>query len=517
MAEVTISHGRIAGSEAEGVYSFKGIPFAAPISGENRWRNPRPREPWSGVRDATEFGEICPQQPSPIMWLSGSAGKKFLQTIDVPGTHGDDCLNLNVWTPTLDPQARLPVMVWIHGGAFVSGSGSHPIYHGHNLAKKEVVIVSVNYRLGLMGSFVAPGMFEDDFCGPNRGFEDQLAGLRWVQENVAQFGGDPGNVTIFGESAGGQSIAVLLASPAAQGLYHRAIAQSGTPEICGSIKGHEQYSRDLLDALKIKHGDREAISALSGADTVKIMGKARKLLARKDAEERYGDLVIHGNIGCVHGTDFMPVHLLDSLKQGVAKDKDLMIGSVLEDGRLFQLAMPGPEWFSAWATMGLFKNLIIPRQKVKQVFESYKRAMPGAKGSYVRGQIITDALFRRGTVRAAEIHAETAPGRTYLYQFNWSSPVKGIGAVHGMEIPFCNLNLEAFEKCIGDPEPLREMADMVSDAWVSFARTGKPSASMPDWAPFDPERRATMVFDTKTELQNDVDRHLRDIWYGEAN
>lgn len=512
--EVTIAQGKLAGTELDGIFSFKGIPFAAPISGENRWLPPQPVISWSGVRDATAFGHICPQTPSPPMWMSGAAGKKYLQLIQTDGTPGDECLNLNVWTPNLDPEAKLPVMVWIHGGSFMTGAGSMEIYQGANLAKKNVVMVSINYRLGLMGSFVAHGMFDDAFCGPNRGFEDQLAALRWVQENITQFGGDADNVTIFGESAGGQSIAVLVASPKSKGLFHRAIAQSGTPELCGAVHDHKHFSVDLLEAIGIAPGDRSALSAMSGADTVKAIGVGGKLLAHKDAAAKYGDLVNHGNIGAVHGTDFMPLPLLESIESGGASDIDLMIGSVLEDGRLFQLVMPGPEFISSRIALGFFKNLLQPRGEAKQVFEAYKKVMPGKSGADVRGQILTDAVFRRGSVRAAELHAQNAPGRTYLYQFNWSSPVPGIGAIHGLDIPFANLNLEAFQTGLGDLGAVRGLADRMSDAWVSFARTGKPEADMPDWPAFDADTRATMIFDTQIELQHDVDRHIRDIWYG---
>ncbi|BFM17989.1 para-nitrobenzyl esterase [Maricurvus nonylphenolicus] len=514
MNTVTISHGKLAGSEVDGINSFKGIPYAAPISGENRWLPPKPPESWSGTRDATQYGNVVPQQPSPPMWIAGPAGKKFLEVIDVTGPQGDDCLNLNVWSPSLDTDAKLPVMFYIHGGAYVAGANSLPIYEGKNLAKKGVVVVSINYRFALQGFFVAPGMFDDDFCGPNRGFEDTLAGLRWVQENIRQFGGDPDNVTIFGESAGGQSIVVMVASPASKGLFKRAIAQSGTPEFCAPVSDHQHFAPDLLKAIGIKPGDRAAISALTGKDTVKAMTAARKLLARKDAEERYGSLVINSNYGCVSGTEFMPVHLLDSIQQGTAKDIDLMIGTVAEDGRLFPLTMPGPEAFAAWYCMPMFKHLMLPRKEHKLVFERYKKAMPGVPNKYVRGQILTDCMFRRGTVRAAEMHAEASPGKTWLYQFNWSSPVAGIGSMHGIDIALCFNNLEAFELILGDLEPIRNLADTVSDVWVNFAKTGKPTANIPEWKPFDAEQRATMIFDDKIELHNDVDRHLREIWYG---
>ncbi len=516
MNEVTVAQGALAGTLADGVHAFKGIPYAAPVAGENRWLPPQPPDAWSGVRDARRCGNICTQEPPPNKWLAGRAGKVFMETLWVTEPHGDDCLNLNIWTPSLDPDAKLPVMFWIHGGAFTTGSGSLPIYDGGNLAKKGVVVVSINYRLGLMGSFVAPGMFEDDFCGPNRGFLDQAAALRWVQENIRAFGGDPGNVTIFGESAGGQSIAVLLASPATKGLFTRAIAQSGTPEIGSPVADHRQFAVDLLRAMGIAPGDRAALSALSGKDTAQAMRTARKMLAKGD-ESKYGKLMNNGNIGCVYGDVFMPHSILDSLQQGTAKDIDLMIGTVREDGRLFPLVMPGPESFAAWLCMGYFKGLMLPRNKPDQVFAGYRNVIPGAAKSAVRSQIITDCMFRRGSVRAAELHAQSSGGRTYLYQFNWASPVYGgaIGAMHGIDVPFVNQNLEAFARLLGDIEALRELADTVSDAWVNFARGGIPVAvGMPEWQPFDAEQRATMVFDTRIELQHDVDRAMREIWYG---
>ena len=516
MTKVTVSRGVLAGSEADGIYAFKGIPYAAPVSGENRWLPPVEPEPWHGVRDAARFGNICTQEPPPNKWLAGKAGRLFIETLWETEAAGDDCLNLNVWTPSLDPDAKLPVMFWIHGGAFTTGSGSLPAYDGTNLAKKQVVVVSINYRLGLMGSFVAPGMFDDEFCGANRGFLDQAAALRWVQENIRGFGGDPDNVTVFGESAGGQSVAVLLASPATKGLFKRAVAQSGTPELGSPVSDHERFAVDLQKAMGIEPGDRAGLSRLSAKDTVDAMRAARKLLAR-GAADRYGALLANGNLGCTYGDDFMPLSILDSLQQGGGRDVDLMIGTVLEDGRLFPLVIPGPESLASWLCMRYFKRLMIPANEPDLVFERYRSAMPGASKPAIRGQVLTDCIFRRGTVRAAELHAGANPGHTYLYQFNWYSPVLGgaIGAMHAIEVPFVNRNLEAFAPLLGDLEPLRELADTVSDTWVNFAKHGKPSASnMPEWQPFDAAQRATMVFDTSVELRYDVDRALRDVWYG---
>ncbi|NND55703.1 MAG: carboxylesterase/lipase family protein, partial [Xanthomonadales bacterium] len=320
------------------------------------------------------------------------------------------------------------------------------------------------------------------------------------------------NVTIFGESAGGQSISVLHASPATRGLFKRAIAQSGTPEFGSPVADHEHFATDLLNKLGIKPGDREAITRLSAQDTVDAMPIARKLLA-KGSDDRYGELMTHGNIGCVYGDNFMPLSILDSLQQGNGHDVDLIIGTVLEDGRLFPLVMPGPESFSSWLCIKLFKGIIKPKNEPELVFKRYKHIMPGASNKVIRGQILTDSMFRRGTVKAAEAHT----GTTYLYQFNWSSPVLhgAIGAIHGIDVPFTNGNLEAFAPLLGDLELVRELADTVSEAWVNFAKHGIPSSSnMPTWTPFDNKQRATMVFDSSIELQYDIDSEMRNIWDG---
>jgi carboxylesterase type B len=390
------------------------------------------------------------------------------------------------------------------------------VYDGSKLAQKEVVVVSINYRLGMMGSFIAPGLYDDDFCVPNRGFLDQVAGLRWVKGNIRNFGGNPDNVTIFGESAGGQSVAVLLASPTTRGMFQRAIAQSGTPEIGVPVSDHKRFAIDLLDSMGVEKGSRAALSGLSAKDTVDAAKIAMKLIS-KASEEKYGDVAIFGNLGCIYGDDFLPLSILESLKKGQWKDVDLMIGTVLEDGRLFPLIMPGPESYVSWMIMRYFKGMFKPKNEPRLVFDRYKEVMPGASSTAIRVQIVTDCLFRRGSVKAAEAHSAANPGRTYLYQFNWSSPVLNgaIGAVHGIDLPFTNQNLEACSRLLGSIEPLREMADAVSDAWVNFAKTGRPSSTnLPEWEPFEREKRATMVFNTASEVRYDVDKEIREIWDG---
>ncbi len=518
MAVVEVADGKLKGSESDGVHSFKGIPFAAAVAGVNRWLPPRPPRSWSGERDATRFGRTCVQQKPPNKWLTNRSGRRFIEFIHEDEPAGDDCLNLNVWTPTLDTGAKLPVMVWIHGGAFLSGSGSMTPYDGTRLAQKEVVVVSVNYRLGLMGFFSAPGLFGGDFCVPNRGFMDQVASLRWVQENISAFGGAADNVTIFGESAGGQSVAVLLASPASRGLFRRAIVQSGMPELGVPLSHYERFAGDLLNAMGIESGDRTALSKLSARQTIDAVRKANRLLAQGSGKQ-YGKIRVYGFYGGVYETEFLPHSVLESIGKGAAGDIDLMIGTMRQDGRLFSLVFPGPEGFSGWLCMRLFKGMLEPRNDIKGVMDRYQQVMPGASKNAVREQIITDSVFRRGSVRAAEAHAASNPGRTFLYQFNWASPLfnGGLGAMHALDIPFVMRNLEPFASILGDVEPLKALSEAVSDAWVTFARTGTPSSpDLPEWQPFDTAKRATMVFNTESEIQYDVDSAMRKLWKNQA-
>jgi carboxylesterase type B len=512
MAVVSIKQGQLEGSAAAGIHAFKGIPFAASTAGLNRWRPPQPAPGWEGVRPATRFGATCAQGGMPARALMGKAGRQYLDLILPDEPRGDDCLNLNVFTPSVDPDARLPVMYWIHGGALLYGSGSQAIYDGTPLARKGVVVVTVNYRLGLIGFLAGDSHFEGDVCAGNRGFMDQVAGLEWVQENIRAFGGDPSNVTIFGESAGGTSVAVLLASPRSEGLFQRAILQSGGDRQSQATEDHQNYAAAVLDALGVARGDADALARVP---VESLLGNLANKVFRK-SRDQLGEMGKTGSaITGTHGTDFMPHAVVDALANGSASDVDLMIGTNKDEGRLFSLILPGPRWLASRSFSRLTGSIIGDRAAQKEVLRRYRAALPGESGTRVHEQLTTDLTFRRGCTRIAEAHAQKRPGHTFMYEFHWESPVLNgaFGAVHALEIPFAFDNLERAPELVGSKEGAQPLADSMSDAWVSFARDGTPAArELPDWPAFDAGERATMVFDRECRLEKDPGAEIRAIW-----
>ena len=511
VTKLTVEQGMLQGVEREGVYTYKNIPYAASISGENRWRPPQPPARWTGVRDASEAGSICAQPDISVpAWLCGRAGAALTSKISLTGPFGDDCLNLNVWTPSPDPDAKLPVMFWIHGGGFMQGSGTIPLYDGAELAKKGVVVVTINYRLGLAGVLAAPDYFDGDFATPNRGFLDQVKALHWVKQNIRQFGGDPDKITIFGESAGGLGVSVLLASPATKGLFQRAILMSGAPESGASLADHQMLAADFLKKVGIKKGDAAALSQVFPQQLVKWYDIADKIA--RGAGGQYGNLS-KGLGGAPNAlqTDFQPVPILDALANGQAKDIDLMLGTTKDEARFFSLILPGPVRLSSRLCLKWLGSFAGPNKSAKQLVKEYSMLMPEASRHLIREQVITDIVFRRGTVRAACAHARTNPGRTFLYQLEWPSPA--LDAFHGVELGMVFQTLEEFEELYGDIEDVRRFSSQVSDAWVNFAKYGTPSApGLPVWEAFEEEKRASMVLNTRSEIQYSTDREKENVW-----
>src|SRR5271168_2718782 len=325
--------GHLAGMRKGAVVSFKGIPFARPPIGSLRWRLPEPADAWAGVRDATVFGPTCPQAPTQLESLMGLA---------VGEQQSEDCLYLNVWTPASD-DARRPVMVWIHGGAFVLGAGSHGVYDGTGLAELGAVVVTINYRLGAFG-FLALGLANEGAPGSGaEGIADQILALDWVRRNIASFGGDPGNVTIFGESAGGMSVAALLASPAARGLFHKAIAQSGAADIGHSPDRSARVARALLEEMGLEaHETQKALDAPYSALIAAQITLIAKTNAGKDAR-RLGALPFQPTIDGA----LIPARPIQLLREGAGAAVPLLTGTTREEWRLFSAANPALRLMSA--------------------------------------------------------------------------------------------------------------------------------------------------------------------------
>ncbi|MDQ6794825.1 MAG: carboxylesterase/lipase family protein [Chloroflexota bacterium] len=486
---VGVREGRLRGRLQGGVASFKGVPFAAPPVGANRMRPPQPASSWHGVRDVLEYGPTVPK--APYM-------PPFDQILPEPAIPGDDCLNLNVWTP--EPAGGgLPVMVWIHGGAFTNGSGAVPTYDGTAFARDGVVCVTINYRLG-------PDGFLDLADGPaNLGLVDQVAALSWMRENAAAFGGDPSQITIFGESAGAMSVATLLAMPSAEGLFRRVIAQSGA--------GHHAISRATAQvvtrAMAERLGVEPSLAGIAGVAPERLAAAQLELSAEIFAAPdpgRWGEVaanlmpfepVIDGRV--------LPDLPIRRIAAGAGAGVDVMIGTNTEEERLFMV----PNGVVDIVDQSMLEATAAGFGLPSGALDTYRAARPGASPGDLLCAVITDWFFRIPAVRLAEAHAASGAGN-FVYEFAWQSPEGRLGACHALEVAFAfdTLRSEGAEKLVG-PNPPQALADEMHRAWVAFATTGDPG-----WPMYDPGRRAVMRFDVPSQVVDDPAGEERRLWEG---
>jgi len=488
---VEIPQGRLRGALTEGIASFKGIPYAAAPFGANRFRRPQPAPSWEGVRDALAFGATVPKPPY---------FPPFDAILPEPVIAGEECLNLNIWTP--DPTATgLPVMVWIHGGAFANGTGAIPQYNGRQFARDGVVLVSINYRLGVDGF-----LFLDDGTA-NLGLLDQVAALEWVRDNIAAFGGDSRNVTIFGESAGAMSVTTLLSMPRAKGLFKRVIAESGAGHHAISAATATRVGGYLAEKLGVP-ADRAAIAEAPVAKAYEAQIALSAEAFMQPDPVKWGEVA--GNLmpfEPVIDGDVLPALPIEGIAAGEGAGVDLMVGTNREEQRLFMV----PSGAIDHITKDILGMAVAGYRLPANAVELYSTARPGATAGDLLAAISTDWFFRIPAVRLAETHSKNG-GSAHVYEMAWRSPLYGgrLGACHALEIGFVFDTLDAeWTDRLAGPNPPQSIADEMHRAWVAFARTGDPG-----WETYDAGRRTVMRFDSSSGVVDDPDGAERLLWDG---
>jgi para-nitrobenzyl esterase len=494
--------GKIQGYHARGVLKFKGIPYAAPPIGELRFKPPAPVQQWNGVLEATEFSPIAPQPPSVLLAMFGGKAKQSEA----------DCLSLNIWRPSTD-EVNLPVMVWIHGGAFITGSGAD--LDGARLAiRGNVIVVSVNYRLGALGFFYVPDKTA------NVGLLDQIAALKWVKNNIGALGGDSNNVTIFGESAGSVSVCTLMVMPSAKGLFNRVIAQSGA---CHPMfydnRRRKRASDHIFSKLNIKEGDLEALRKIP----VKKLIKADA--TNKVIQSSTSFVSSEATLGPVIDGNTLPEHPLKIIRKGYAKDIELLIGSNQDEVKLWSSFNPDVSKIDNNKLLRgitpLMKALGQEDRKAKEMIEIYQKARKGKESiepQDIMDAIISDFAFRIPSIRLAEIQS-TQQTNTYMYLFNWKSTAFDgkLGACHALELPFVFglLSEQEIGFFPGKNEETERISTNMMDCWTSFARKGNPNHdNVPKWPSYDSENRSTMLFGKDIKKVNAPLDRERAVWDG---
>ena len=493
------SAGKVAGYIHKGIFTFKGIPYAATTEGASRFLPPSKPAPWTGVRSSRHFGYVAPQAPR-AGWANDEESFLFLWD---DGIQGEDCLRVNLWTPGINDGKKRPVMVWLHGGGYAAGSGQELLsYDGESLARRgDVVVVSLNHRLNVLG-YLDLAKYSDKYAGSaNVGMLDIVAALEWVRDNIAAFGGDPGSVTIFGQSGGGGKVSVLMGMPAAKGLFHRAIVESGS-----TLKVRTQESSQKLADLIVTELGLTAATI----DQIQTMPYAQLLKASTDVMRKHNPPPAGGvpnfrkmaeMLGLSPTLDdrILPAHPFDPQASALSADVPMIVGTTLNE---FVSGINHPEYEAMTdaeletRVRGMFAD------KTPQILSAFRERTPHAKPFDLWSHIAASTV-RENAIKQCKAKAALGKAPAYLYWFTWQTPVLNgrPRAFHCSEIAFVFNNTDRCENMTGGGENARALGAKVSDAWIHFARTGDPShPGIPRWAAFSAETVPTMIFDNKIEM-----------------
>jgi len=486
VAETT--YGKLRGVSQNKVLSFKGVPYGASTAGANRFMPPQKPQPWTGVRDAIEIGLRSPQPSSNIVaeWA----------VLDRTEPAGEDCLVLNIWTPALDNKKR-PVMFWLHGGGFTGGSDGFLAYDGTELARKhDVVVVGINHRLNIFGFLYLTDLGDPKFANAsNAGMLDAVAALEWTRDNIANFGGDPGSVTIFGQSGGARKVSTLLGMPAAKGLFHKAIVESGSQLTGLSKAAATKNAEQVLARLNLKPTQLDELQRVP----------TRKLLAA---------MLGGGRRGGAEGLNFAPVTDGRTLPadpfvpvaSSISADVPLLVGCT-ETESTWNTQQQYDPLTDADLRERVAETLRVDEAAAEKVIAVYKKNQPKQSNLDIYLILASDASTRAAAITQAERKSALGKAPVYMYLFAWRSPVRDgrLRSMHTMDIPFVYDNVDVAKVELGTGADRYVLADKMSNAWVSFARSGNPNhKGLPNWAPFNADQRATMIFNTpESKVVND--------------
>ncbi len=502
--------GKLQGITRADYLEFRGIPYAQPPVGPLRFKAPQPLSPWGGVRKADRFSDASPQDEISMFGI---------------GHTNEDCLYMNIWTPAADG-AKRPVMVWIHGGGYVSGSGSQLIYRGRDIAKNgDVVVVTLNYRLGALGYLYLNEFIDEHYeVSANNGLLDQIAALKWIQNNIVQFGGDPSQVTLFGESAGGMSVAALMAAPQARGLFHKAVIQSGSGDHVLTRSEANRVTERFFEATEINPAQPEKLWTLDKAQIIKAQRECLKLSVNRGLHRQqvpqYGMTLVPTIDG-----DILPQAPITAIEDGHAADIPLLVSSTRDEWNLF-LHTPGPDGESLAKTkyrsldkLGLIKicerDLPGLGERSANLYEKVVRERnPDASYLDMYSAFESDRMFKVPCIRLAEAQSRHQD-RVYLCSFDWDQGV--FGACHAVDIPlvFGSVNAGIGQILTSGGEAAQRLSEKVQSCWIAFARSGNPATDeVGSWPGYQTAERNVMIFDQNCTLANDPHSETRQFWEG---
>ncbi len=499
IATVPTESGSVRGYIHNGTVTFKGIPYAK----AERFMAPTKPTPWTNVRSSTTYGPVCPIDPTTSV---NDEFEFFFQ--HNWGYMNENCLTLNVWTPQLDTKKGRPVLVWFHGGGFSAGSSIElPSYDGENLTKKgDVVVVSVNHRLNLLG-FLDLSAYGDKYKNsPNVGLMDLVASLQWVKANIAQFGGDPNNVTIFGQSGGGGKVTSLMNAPSAKGLFHKAIVQSGS-YVTSFMENDlaKKVSAAMLTELGLQPNQVDSLQKMS----YERLSAASKKAFRKVGESLRAEGKSAAGLGWnpIHDGTFLPYQVTEPAAMELSKNIPMLVGSTKTEFGPFSPANRETNMETAKANL---------QKRFGDKTDAYIAAVKKAYPETVKPSDYTtiDIDFRANSVLHANQKAVAGAAPVYMYLFTWNSPVNDgmYKSMHCMEIPFVFDNISRCEEMTGGSKEAQTLAAQMSQAWIAFARTGNPNhKGLPNWPAYTEQNGATMLFDKVNQVKNNPDKDLLQI------